>query len=191
MKRIFWLSGVIFLAGCSQFASEEQQATAEVTQQCLGNTTLPPRLANQFYQVTDPALLAESKGAPDQGKLCQGAVYQAKPKTQVVIYRAWNSTNPNSKLGQWWSFSEPSGPIALYRKNNQICYQWSPLDKLVRCTIKPGAKIVVGNGQSAQCSQYLSYPVSATQQVYLSDADGSVKDCDTYTGVISWDKEVH
>ncbi|WPC72716.1 hypothetical protein R8Z52_11315 [Vibrio porteresiae DSM 19223] len=50
MKRIFWLSGVIFLAGCSQFASEEQQATAEVTQQCLGNTTLPPRLANQFIK---------------------------------------------------------------------------------------------------------------------------------------------
>ena len=190
MKGIFWVSFSILLAGCSQFSAQENQEPASATLQCLGNTNLPPRLANQFYPVTEPALLAESLGSPEQGKLCQGAVYQAKPKSQVVIYRAWNSTNPKSKLGQWWAFSEPAGPIALYRKNNEICYQWSPLDKLVRCTLKPGAKIVVGTGQSAQCSQYLSYPASATQQIFVNDAS-SVKECDTFTGMISWDKEVH
>ncbi|MVD33254.1 hypothetical protein D6U54_19075, partial [Vibrio cholerae] len=67
-------------------------------------------------------------------------------------------------------FELPSGYTADYRKNFEICYQWSPLDKLAKCTLKAGTKVVVGNGQSAKCSEYLSYPVSEKQQVFISEA---------------------
>jgi len=46
--------------------------------------------------------------------------------------------------------------------------------------------VVVGNGQSAQCSEFLSYPVSQAQQIFLMDAAGSVKDCQRYDSIITW-----
>ncbi|MBF9000300.1 hypothetical protein [Vibrio nitrifigilis] len=190
MKRILLFCIPVALSGCSAWQQSENNATSDTTvtplAQCLGHTQLPEKLANQFYAVNDSKLLNQSLGEPGKGKLCNGAVYQAKPKTKVVIYRAWNSTNPNSKLGSWWAFSQPSGSIAKYRENYEICYQWSPLDKLVRCTLKPGTKIVLGGGQSAECSQYLSYPTSKSQQIFIEDASSAVKDCVEYTGMMSW-----
>ncbi|UXI04634.1 hypothetical protein [Photobacterium sp. TY1-4] len=148
--------------------------------------SLPQGIAAHFEAADDPALLSSALGEPEQGKLCQGQVYQSKPDAKVVLFRAWNSTNPNSQFGQWWAFHQPSGKIAAYRSDYEICYQWSPLDKLVSCTLKPGTKVVVGNGQSAKCSAYLTYPTSEKQQVYLVDAANAVMDCSVYDGVMSW-----
>lgn len=152
---------------------------------CAGSTALPPALAGQFDAVDDPALLAKALGQPTKGGLCQGRVYQARPGTQVVLFRAWNSTNPGSKLGKWWASEIPAGKVADYRRDYEICYQWSPLDMLARCTLKAGTRIVVGNGQSAECSPYLTYPVSARQQFYVDDGS-ALADCTTQDGVFGW-----
>lgn len=188
MKGLFaTLPIFLVIAGCASQPDDTLPATpVEEATPCLGTTDLPKHLIPYFDEVKDPELLASSLGETDQGKLCQGKVYQAKANTEVPIYRAWNSTNPNSQMGNWWAFYQPSGFISQYRKDYEICYQWSPLDKLVSCRLKAGSKIVVGNGQSASCSEYLTYDKSAVQQVYLDQADSQTLKCDVKSAVFSW-----
>ena len=46
--------------------------------ECKGRVELPSHLAGQFVKVDDSALLNESLGEPEKGKLCQGQTYQSK-----------------------------------------------------------------------------------------------------------------
>ncbi|MGB2065778.1 MAG: hypothetical protein ACPHUL_11490 [Marinomonas gallaica] len=178
---------LILLTGCAtQPSNSLSTIPAEPTSVCLGTAALPEHLTPFFDEVNDPALLASTLGETDQGKLCQGKVYQAKANTEVPVYRAWNSTNPNSQFGNWWAFDQPSGLTAQYREAYEICYQWSPLDKLVSCQLSAGSKIVVGNGQSATCSEYLTYEKSPAQQVYLENASEQTLNCDVKDAVFSW-----
>lgn len=153
---------------------------------CIGSTELPAGITSSFQAIEDAPLLQASLGKPDEGKLCQGQVYVSNESADVTLYRAWNSTNPGSKFGSWWAFAEPSGKVSTYRSDYEICYQWSPLDQLVSCKIPPNTRIVVGNGQSAQCSAFLTYPVSATQQVFLENAADVLTDCEDFDGEFSW-----
>ena len=184
MRATLISTTIIILAGCSSFPTQTASTEAQA---CEGTTALPEHLSTQFKPVDDPALLSEALGAPNEGGLCQGQVYVAEEATHIQIYRAWNSTNPGSRLGNWWVFNEPSGRVADYREDYEICYQWSPLDKMVSCTLTPGTKVVVGNGQSAQCSEYLTYPVSAKQQVYLENATDAVANCSDFDGALMWE----
>ncbi|CAG34973.1 hypothetical protein [Desulfotalea psychrophila] len=176
----------ITLYGCASVPLEKKDQLIAAAQSCLGSVDLPEGFSGKFELVEDAQLLGEALGAPNKGKLCQGRVYKSNKDGQIIIYRAWNSTNPNSKFGKWWAFQAPTGEIAQYRSGYEICYQWSPLDTLVSCTLKPESKVVVGTGQSAECSEYLSYPVSARQQIYIEDASASVTDCITLKGEFSW-----
>jgi hypothetical protein len=184
MKRIAFLLALTLLIGCS--AHVVQKKTESGVQNCLGNTEMPAELEDSFEPVEDKSLLNLALGKPNEGKLCWGQVYQSKEDSKVTVYRAWNSTNPNSKMGNWWAFQKPNGKVSLYRYEYEICYQWSPLDKLDCCTLKPGVKIVVGTGQSAKCSQYLTYPTSEQKQIYIKDASESVIDCTVYDLIFNW-----
>ncbi len=163
MKKLLLPILAATLFGCSATPPQEQVPLSHST--CVGSTKLPAGFNDKFTAIEDEALLNDALGEAKKGKLCQGLVYQSKNDTSIVIYRAWNSTNPNSKMGQWWAFEQPIGKVAKYRSDYEICYQWSPLDQLVRCSLKPGTKVVVGTGQSAECSQYLTYPASDKQQI--------------------------
>ncbi|CAM3822560.1 hypothetical protein VA7868_03460 [Vibrio aerogenes CECT 7868] len=190
MKKLSLLS-LFILTGCSstyQLAPDDDGHTVSSGEglSCLGTTVLPAEMSRFFDEIKDPELLAQALGEPGKGKLCQGKVYQSKPGTSVPLFRAWNSTNPNSKTGQWWAFYKPAGDIAVYRHDYEICYQWSPLDKMSQCHLKAGTKVVVGTGQSAVCSEYLTYPVSAKQQVFITGGSSALSDCIDYTGVMSW-----
>jgi len=191
---LFILSGY----GCANYSTKDSanesmatkqpdtQEQSDTITQCPGNTDPPIEFADKFEAVEDTALLETALGQPKDGKLCQGQVYKAKENTHVTVYRAWNSTNPNSKMGKWWAFQSPEGKVSQYRSVYEICYQWSPLDKLTHCTLKSDVKIVIGTGQSAECSQYLTYPASAEKQIYIEDASISLSDCATYDGEFSW-----
>ncbi|KHT61478.1 hypothetical protein RJ45_22715 [Photobacterium gaetbulicola] len=185
MKWMLTVTLLVIVQGC---ASDPVPTTQVSEPSCVGSTMISADLRDKFELVQDPALLSQALGEALAGKLCQGAVYQSTQ--EVIIYRVWNSTNPQSQFGQWWSFNRPSGQVSAYRKDYEICYQWSPLDKLVECTLKPGTKVVVGNGQSAKCSEYLSYPVSEKQQVYITEASESAMNCQSYDGVISWQQAI-
>ena len=128
--------------------------------------------------------MESSLGHPGEGKLCQAKAYRVHGSP--TIYRAFNSTNPRSKLGLWWALQEPSGAVSQYRERYEICYEWSPLDRLVRCKLREGALVVLGTGQSARCSEYLTYPESSAVQLYLTSAEGDALECTSYSGAFHW-----
>ena len=161
-------------------------ATPISAAECAGDMELPIEFSRKFTAVSDPELLAQSIGEPDEGKLCQGQVYVAKQNTQILLFRGWNGSNPASEFGEWWALKSPRGQIAQYRRDYQICYQWSPLDKMTLCSLKAGAKVVIGTGQSATCSLHLDYPSSANKQVYLANADADLFDCTSYNAEFNW-----
>ncbi len=184
MKNIVCLLATILLVGCSVSCIEEQ--TQNEVYECLGNTQIPAEFEDSFEPIEDKDLLNLTLGRPNEGKLCWGQVYQSTEDSQITVYRAWNSTNPNSQMGKWWAFYEPSGMVSQYRSDYEICYEWSPLDKLACCKLKPGVRVVVGTGQSATCSPYLTYLTSEQKQIYLQDASESVMDCTVYDLIFNW-----
>ncbi|MCP4712803.1 MAG: hypothetical protein GY869_29600 [Planctomycetes bacterium] len=174
--------------GADDIMATNQPVTLEksVGSPCPGDVDPPADLADKFTAGEDADLLARALGKPDEGKLCQGKVYMANPESNVRVYRARNSTNPTSKMGKWWAFNIPEGKISQYRPDYEICYQWSPLDKLTICTLQADRNIVIGTGQSAECSQYLTYPASAKKQIYIEGASDLLIDCSDYYGEFSW-----
>ncbi len=198
MKKLLLTAVLLVLSGCQSLdslskADCSQEACPKPPEQkllpdtaCLGNTDLPANMQGKLTKTTDQALLQRALGEANQGKLCQGAVYEAKADVTIQVYRAWNSTNPGSEYSQWWAAEQPQNRIADYRTNYEICYQWSPLDKLTQCTLKAGTKVVIGTGQSASCSQYLAYPVSASKQIYIENAKENTSDCGRSDAVFAW-----
>ncbi|GEM_PF-365541 len=197
-RQLFLTSLIISLSGCATSpivqtnnpCLENCSTTPVETpkNQCIGNNDLPVEYAGAFEETVDDPLLSRAIGNTNKGSLCQAKVYVSKSEVKIPLYRAWNSTNPNSRLGKWWAFNLPDGKIAQYRSDYEICYQFSPLDKLTQCTLKPNTKVVIGTGQSMTCDAYLTYPVSASKQIYLEidPKSASVSDCKDYDGVFNW-----
>lgn len=130
---------------------------------CVGSIEPVPAA---LMEIEDPALLNEALGKSGDGKLCAGRVYSA---TQAVtVYRVWNSAKSYTEFGRWWSLSKPTGPVESYRQENAICPEWSDLNQLTRCSIKVGARVVIGPGQSATCMAMM-YEKSAVNQVYMAN----------------------
>lgn len=173
--------------GCMQLApTSSAQANGMVpdapphpqsSQHCAGKTTVQKGFEDFLEATSDDALLQKALGQPNKRGLCQGQVYTVKKNTNVAVFRAWNSTNPKSQMGNWWVFEIPEGKIAQYRADYEICFQWTPLDKLVRCTLKPDAHIVLGTGQSVECSPYVTYPASEKLQIYIDNVPTALSDC--------------
>ncbi|WP_086932753.1 hypothetical protein [Agarilytica rhodophyticola] len=189
MKKLIVVLCAVVFYGCShQTAKNNDLASESVivdsTSECVGTTELAEKYKGKLIAAEDSQLLASSLGNPQEGKLCQGQVYLSK--APIILYRAWNSTNPGSQFGRWWAFEKPNGKVAKYRADYEICYQWSPLDKMSRCTLQAGIKVVIGNGQSAKCSQYLTYPVSKAQQIYIESANEAMVNCETYNDEFNW-----
>ena len=90
--------------------TKQQDTQADAMTACPGNTDLPVALADQFEAVEDTALLLKMALAQlKKGKLCQGKVYKSKANRPVSVYRAWNSTNPKSKMGPLVGIHKPDG----------------------------------------------------------------------------------
>ena len=85
------------------------------------------------------------------------------------MYRVWMKEKGYTQLGRWWGFQAPTGTRDAYRQDNEICPEWSALDMLSACTIKVGARIVVGPGPSATCEGGLTDEKSAAHQVYINN----------------------
>ena len=91
-----------------------------------------------------------------------------KRKTEpVTLYRVFDADKPYTEWGSWWSLQPPEGSKAQYRADNAICPEWSPLNKVVACQLRPGSQIVVGNTQSAQCADGSVFPKTAHTQIFV------------------------
>jgi len=173
----------ITLYGCTSYPLENESRTG--SQKCSGSTELPAHLCGAFEPVDDPVLLGKSLGESGKGNLRDGRVYKSMKGSDVVVFRTWNNTHPGSKLGHWWTFEKPAGKISTYRSKYAICVEWSPIDMLVRCSLRPEQEIVVGTGQSAKC-KHMTFPVSDARQVFIDDAVTALADCTVYDGEFSW-----
>lgn len=158
-----------------------QERPALAPEPCKGQLSTAPE---GFQPIDAPELIAQAKKGPGEGGACDARAYQVSGTR--AIYRAYNGTHPQSKLGAWWALEEPSGSVSAYRRNYEICYQWSPLDRLVKCTLRAGAKVVLGTGQSVVCSEHLTYSTSASLQLYVADAKQDALDCTDFDGMLSW-----
>lgn len=153
-----------------------------VAADCVGEVITPPA---GMVAATDDALLASAIGAPGKGALCKGKVFVAEKP--VTVYRVWDSSKSYTLYGRWWSFSLPVGPRDKYRLDNDICPEWSPLNIMSSCTIKAGTKVVVGPGQSAECSNGTMLPPSAVNQVYIpNDSKNNVLFVENCTAGTVW-----
>ena len=183
---------LVMLTGCASYEQNSQKESPKTidepaaTQhyQCAGEVGAPPIFVPLLTEVDDPSLVSDSIKGPTEGYLCQAKAY--KVNKSFEIFRAWNSNNPGSEKGKWWSFKMPSGRVSEFREDFAVCPRWSPLDMMTRCTLKEGAHLVLGTGQSAFCNKYLTYPPSPEIQIYLADAGESVLECKTYFGVFNW-----
>ena len=125
-------------------------------------------------EVSDASFQASPPlGVTDQGRLCQGKVYEVI-SPGVTLWRVWTRSKSDSEKGQWWSFTRPRGPRSRYRRRYAICPEWNELDMVSSCRLKIGARIAVGPGQSAKCAT-TRYPKSAANQVFVpNDARNGV-----------------
>ncbi|MFT3772834.1 MAG: hypothetical protein QM820_46195 [Minicystis sp.] len=150
-------------APASSVATEAKPASA-----CPGRV----EAREELREIRDDALLKQAIGAPGEGNLCTGKVFEVvRPMT---VYRVWNKAKAETRIGRWWSLSPLKGLVADYRAAFAICPEWSPLDAAVACRIKVGTRVVVGPGQSATCAKG-SYPASATNQVFVPN-EASITD---------------
>ena len=113
------------------------------------------------------------------------AVYETTE--DLHVWRAYDSNNPYSRLGKWWTAKPIEGKVRTYRKSYEICPKYSPIDKMVSCHLPKGAHVVIGEGESAKCSQYLTYPRSEELQVYLpKQTVQTVHSCSDFDGYFNW-----
>ena len=167
------------------FACTSNAITARQNNICRGDTKAPHQFVSYFRSAVNSDRVKNALGKTNEGKLCQGQAYLVMKN--LTIYRLWNSTNPSSEKGNWWIFNKPQGEIAKYRKDYEICYQWSPLDKLVSCTLKAGTKVIIGTGQSAKCSPFLTYPSSPLKEIYIDNPSSSILNkCKVNKEVFAW-----
>jgi hypothetical protein len=173
-RRTFVASLSLILIACATPPAQIAQPSGG----CVGQV-MPPPVGMSIAQ--NSALLASAIGTPGNGGLCEGAVYQQSASIpSTTVYRVWDSAKPNSRLGRWWSFSRPQGPVAKYQAENAICPSWSQLNSVVRCQLKAGVQVAVGTGQSANCAPDPNFPPSPVNQVYVpnnSPDDIQVENC--------------
>ncbi|MEO8275046.1 MAG: hypothetical protein ABI639_02445 [Thermoanaerobaculia bacterium] len=110
-------------------------------------------------------LVQKTRLATDKGGVCAARVFAVT--APVVLYRVFDASKPYTEFGGWWALARPSGSRDEYRAANAICPEWSALDRLAACEIRPGTQVVLGTTQSAVCADGTSYPKSDSIQVYV------------------------
>ena len=124
-----------------------------------------------LFESVNPALLSKAQMQTGKGGVCAAKVFAST--TTVVLYRVFDSSKPYTKFGGWWSLNRPGGSKAEYRVANAICPEWSNLDRLVSCEVRPGTQVVLGTTQSAQCADGTLYAKTEETQVFVPN-DGRV-----------------
>lgn len=159
--KILSVAMLTLLVACSPAPQPMTEPQENLAPSCVGSA---PSEIEGTTLVENDSLLNAVIGEVGKGMLCEGRVFQVDSTIQV--YRVYTKAKSYTALGSWWSFNQPVGPREEYARANDICPEWSALDIVHHCTIKPGTQIVVGPGQSAQCEQEL-LPASANIQVYV------------------------
>lgn len=153
------------LSGCANLANNAASSEQGIDGvACVGSVaTSVPGLSDSG----NPTLLAKAQMQTGKGGVCSARVFSAT--APVVLYRVFDASKPYTKFGGWWSLQRPGSSKPDYRAANAICPEWSNLDRLVSCEIRPGTQIVLGTTQSAECADGSTYAKTAESQVFVAN----------------------
>ena len=138
---------------------------------------LPPSLQGrvEVLKLQDPdyerAAAWKALKAPGDGGVL--GVVVVRVKEDLPVYRLWNGpqakdANGNTnRLGGWWSADKPKGSVQQYRTNYEVCTVWNRLSFLAACTLRKGAVVAVGPGQSVSTTTCNSASESYPQERVL------------------------
>lgn len=119
---------------------------------------LPTPLAGKAQLLTpaDPdharAVVTAAVKPAGQGGVTQALVVRITQ--DLPVYRMWSgpdrkdSAGRTNRIGGWWSYDAPRGSVTAYRQNYEICMAWNELRWVATCTLKAGAVVAIGPGQS-------------------------------------------
>lgn len=185
-------TALLFVLGAPILSCKPAAGPAETTPPSAepataGPITLPALLTGKAV------VLASSEADHARGDLA-GALKQAgegglsealvvRLTADIPVYRMWSgpekkdSRGNTNRVGQWWSYDAPTGTQASYRTAYEICEDWNELTWVVTCTLKAGAVVTIGPGQSvsaATCGDETGkeeYPANSNNwQVFVSKA---------------------
>lgn len=156
---------------------------------CLGHieTHHELEIISSPLDSTDTELLKRAVLTKDEGGLCMGSIFVVKKP--IVVYRVWNKNESKTAKGRWWTFDKPTGTLQGFREDYEVCCQWGPKNKVDACSLKVGSKIVVGPGQSVDCTKVVNhcgpdckdtrYEISEKNQVFILVPEQDLENCVT------------
>lgn len=158
----------LVLSGCANLAHHADSSERGIDGvACAGSVASVEGLS----EASNALLLAKAQMQTGKGGVCSAKVFSAT--APVVLYRVFDASKPHTKFGGWWSLKRPGNSKPEYRAANAICPEWSNLDRLVSCEVRPGTQIVMGTTQSAECVDGSTYSKTAENQVFVAN-DGRV-----------------
>lgn len=180
------LLAAALLAGCAGLSTAPAPAPADVGVDGIACVGAVPSAPAQFQPSANEGLVNTARLASGKGGVCAAQVYTAT--APVVVYRVYDQKNGSASAiaGRWWSLSLPTGPRDGYRAAYGICPEWSALNAMMRCELKPGAQVLLGNTQSVDCAEG-GYPKTAAAQLYIpNDGRNNVSYVDHCTDQGTW-----
>lgn len=120
--------------------------------------SLPGKLSGvaQVLSTTDPdyarAVVGSAVKPAGMGGVSDAIVIRITQ--DINVYRMWNGPTKldargnTNRLGGWWAYDAPQGTVNDYRTNYEICLGWNDLTWVAKCTLKAGAVVAIGPGQS-------------------------------------------
>ena len=185
MQKKLLVALVVTLAPWALSCKEPSQPPATPVGAAEAALSLPPQLAGKAVIVPrgDPdearADLASAVKPAGEGGITQGIVVRLT--ADVPMWRMWSgptkkdASGRTNRMGQWWSYDAPHGTQAGYRIAYEICDSWNDLTYVARCTLKKGAVVAIGPGNSVSaktCGDATgkeSYPANTRDwQVWIS-----------------------
>ena len=179
MRRLSVLVAFIVLTGCaSRVRVHAPSGETIALARALASSLELVAAGDSAYAEADPA---GATGEPGTGKVTKPFVVRLT--RDLRVYRLWSGPDVRdaqgrtSRIGQWWTFDRPSGTLAGFRRRYEVCEQWDTLRWVAACTLRRGAVVVIGPGQSVSaetCGDSTgreSYPVNDRDfQVYIHEA---------------------
>jgi hypothetical protein len=161
-RTLLPLTLALATCACAAAPTTPDPSPARPTLACEGR--LPDALTG-LSPISSANLLARAQQPPGKGGVCDAQAYAVD--APLTLYRVFDASKPYTSHGAWWSLTHPGDSRDAYRADNAICPEWSPLNQLISCELRPGSVVVVGTTQSATCADGATLPQTHTLQVYV------------------------